>query len=228
LTLIARNLPPVAGRWLVTDRQTAGRGRQGRAWHDGHGNFMGSVALQLAANDPPAQTLALIAGVALHRAVLAATNGLRGLSLKWPNDLLLDGAKLAGILLERSGQWVVVGVGVNLSSAPQLDRPTTALAAHGIPISRDDFAGILVEQFAHAVSQWRSGGWPDALIAEWLGAAHPLGTPLTLTEGPQAGLTAAFDGLEQDGSLRLRFTDGTTRVVHAGEVQMPATPAQQG
>jgi BirA family transcriptional regulator, biotin operon repressor / biotin---[acetyl-CoA-carboxylase] ligase len=188
---------------------------------------MGSVAVQVGSGDPPAQTLALVAGLALHRTV--AGDDLSPLCLKWPNDLLLGGAKLAGILLERSGDWVVVGIGVNLAHAPEVpDRATTSLTANGVTVSRDDFAQSLAENFAACVTHWRNGGWPEAIIGAWLGAAHPVGTPLTLTEGAQAGLTAAFDGLERDGSLRLRLADGSMTVIHAGEVQMAATPAQQG
>jgi BirA family transcriptional regulator, biotin operon repressor / biotin---[acetyl-CoA-carboxylase] ligase len=229
LSPIARNHPPIQGRWLVANRQIAGRGRQGRVWQDGQGNFMGSVGVCLNVSDPPAQTLALVAGIALHRAVSQYFDDQPNLQLKWPNDLLLDQAKLAGILLERNGDWVVVGIGVNLVSAPPLpDRQTVALSDIGLTVDRDAFAENLAQNFAATVNHWRTGGWPDALLAAWLTAAHPVGTALTLTEGSQAGLTAAFDGLERDGSLRLRRDDGSVFIVHAGEVQIAATPASTG
>ena len=124
------------GHWLVADRQTAGRGRAGRHWNDGLGNFMGSTVARLMPGDPPAPTLALVAGVALHRTLGA----IPGIVLKWPNDVLVDGAKLAGILLERQGDAVVVGIGVNLASAPTVpDRQTVALV--DLPSSPLPFRG---------------------------------------------------------------------------------------
>ena len=89
------------GEWLVAGRQTAGRGRQGRDWFDGAGNFMGSTIVRLSPRDPSPATLALVAGVAVHETVLPQLAQPSALAIKWPNDLLYAGAKLAGILLER-------------------------------------------------------------------------------------------------------------------------------
>ena len=116
------------GHWLVADRQSAGRGRQGREWFDGFGNFMGSTVVHLRAGDPLAPTLALVAGLAAYQAVLPHCPDPVPLRLKWPNDLMFAGAKLAGILLEREGDSVIVGIGVNLAIAPQVPgRETLAL-----------------------------------------------------------------------------------------------------
>ena len=105
------------GDWLVARRQTAGRGRAGRQWEDGAGNFMGSTVVVLRPGDPLPQTLALVAGLATAEAIAAVPRAPDAM-LKWPNDLLVDGAKLAGILLERAGETVVIGIGVNLIRAP--------------------------------------------------------------------------------------------------------------
>jgi BirA family transcriptional regulator, biotin operon repressor / biotin---[acetyl-CoA-carboxylase] ligase len=213
----------VEGDWLITDRQTAGRGRLGRAWQDGAGNFMGSTVVQAGAGDPPAHSLALLLALAV-RAALIAAGVTAPLLIKWPNDLLCDGAKVAGILLERHGDQVVVGVGVNLVSAPDLpDRATTSLAVHGHALDRDDFARQLATALMDGLARWRGGDWPGTILDQWLAAAHPIGTPLTLTEGPSAGLTGAFDGLERNGSLRLRARDGAVTIIHAGEVRL-STP----
>lgn len=129
------------GDWLVADRQTAGRGRAGRSWSDGFGNFMGSTVVQLRGADPLPQTLALVTGLAAHQAVMALAPGLSDLRLKWPNDLLVGEAKLAGILLERHANAVVVGIGVNLAQAPDVpDRKTESLSGLGYAIARDAFA----------------------------------------------------------------------------------------
>jgi BirA family transcriptional regulator, biotin operon repressor / biotin---[acetyl-CoA-carboxylase] ligase len=200
----------------------------GRAWQDGAGNFMGSTVVHLGAQDPAPQTLAFVTGLAVHDSLHVLAPQLV-CQLKWPNDILLEAAKLAGCLIERAGHAVIVGVGVNIAMAPQVEgRSTTSLKAEGFDIDRNVFAETLAQRFADRLVEWRSGGWPDAQIADWIAAAHPRGTLLTLTEGAQAGLTAAFDGLERDGSLRLRLGDGAVQTVHAGEVQLIAHTAQQG
>jgi BirA family biotin operon repressor/biotin-[acetyl-CoA-carboxylase] ligase len=209
--------PHVAeGEWLVAHRQTAGRGRAGRAWNDGAGNFMGSTVVVLRPGDPPAQTLALVAGLATHRAVGQAD----GLLPKWPNDLLVNGAKLGGILLERQGERVVVGIGVNLAQAPEVpDRRTVALAALGPARGLDEFAADLAGVFAAVLLRWHAGEWP-AQRSEWMASAHPVGTLLTVNDREQGPLTGAFAGVGDDGTLHLRLADGTVRPIHAGDVEL--------
>lgn len=211
------------GHWLVADRQTAGRGRLGREWNDGQGNFMGSMAVHLTAGDPPAATLALVAGVALAKAVSALAPGVAA-RLKWPNDLLVDGVKCAGILMERTGNAVVIGIGVNLVAAPpRSDRPTIALADLGAVIDRDRFAETLAIAMTDALWTWRQQG-VGAIVAAWLTHAHPVGTPLRLSE---QGVDGSFDGLAPDGALRLRRAGGEIMLVHAGDVEL-RRPADEG
>jgi BirA family transcriptional regulator, biotin operon repressor / biotin---[acetyl-CoA-carboxylase] ligase len=206
------------GHWLVADRQTAGRGRQGRAWSDGAGNFMGSSCVQVRAGDPPAHTLSLVAGVAVHAAVEGVAPGLVGLALKWPNDLLLGDAKLAGILLERLGDSVIVGVGVNLAHAPQVPgRHVASLAALGHRADRNAFADLLDTCWAHALRLWRSGGW-EQLRHDWIARAHPIGTPLAVHGADGEPIRGTFGGIDPEGALQLRLGGATTRTIHAGEV----------
>lgn len=204
------------GSWLVADRQTAGRGRLGRSWIDGAGNFMGSTAVHLRQGDPSPDTLALVAGLALH----AAISPLVGCILKWPNDLLIDGAKLAGILLERIGETVIVGVGVNLAQAPALaDRPTVALADLGIVLDRDAFAADLARRFAEDLDRWRSYGLAP-IVSRWEAAGHPRGTALSVDQPGGTRLEGQFAGLTENGALQLRLADSSLRVMHAGEVRI--------
>jgi BirA family transcriptional regulator, biotin operon repressor / biotin---[acetyl-CoA-carboxylase] ligase len=208
------------GHWLVADRQSAGRGRLGREWRDGAGNYVGSVTVHLRSNDPPAHSLALLTAIAVHDAPYLF-GAPQSLVIKWPNDLLVDGAKLAGILLERVGDHVVIGVGINLAQAPEIaGRQITSLTALGCPMDRDVVADTLAGQFMAALADWRGGAWPDAILARWHAAALPRGTALTLSEGPHAGLTGRFDGLERDGSLALLMADGRRLIVHAGDVSL--------
>lgn len=206
------------GSWLVADRQTSGRGRQGREWSDGAGNFMGSTAVHLGPGDPLASTLALVTGLAVYEAVHSAMPDFESLCLKWPNDLMVGNAKLAGILLERQRNAVIAGIGVNLASAPGVPgRETVSLAELGSPVVRDVFAQWLAESFARELDRWRTYGL-EPCLRRWLGAAHPPGTPLTVVLPGEEALTGTFAGLSDDGALQLRLMDGTTRTIHAGDV----------
>lgn len=208
------------GRWLVADRQGEGRGRQGRAWFDGQGNFMGSTVVRARAGDPPLPSLALLAGLALHEVVCTRVPPPRRPTLKWPNDVMIGSAKLAGILLERAGDAVVIGIGVNLASAPAIaGRETVALAEFGPQVDRDLFAADLAAAFAADLQRWRDYGL-GPVIARWQQAAHPPGTPLLVGEPGEPALAGEFAGLDSDGALRLRLPDGTTRTIHAGEVRL--------
>ncbi|AKM07366.1 biotin--[acetyl-CoA-carboxylase] ligase [Pelagerythrobacter marensis] len=208
------------GDWLVADRQTAGRGRQGRPWSDGAGNFMGSTIVRPGPGDPPPHTLTLVTALAAYEAVLPLLADPQALVIKWPNDLLLRGAKLSGILLERAGDAVVIGIGINLAQAPDLpDRPTVALAQLGPAPDRDAFARTLAETFDRELERWRSYG-VEPLIRRWLAAAHAIGTPLRVHDAEGVPTFGQFAGLAADASLLLRLEDGTTRAIHAGDVTL--------
>ena len=137
--------------------------------------------------------------------------------LKWPNDLLLLGKKVAGILLERSGDRVVVGFGLNLASAPELaDRHSASLASGLTPQA---FAPLLAGSFERLLKLWRESE-PRMLARAWLARAHPVGTRLTVHASSDETVTGLFDGLEPDGALRLRLDDGVVEIVRAGDVEL--------
>ncbi|WP_404374195.1 biotin--[acetyl-CoA-carboxylase] ligase [Sphingomonas sp. MMS24-J45] len=207
------------GVWLRAERQTGGRGRQGRVWASPVGNFYGSTVVRMRGGDPSPATLALVAAVALEEVLRIYLPGAgEGLAIKWPNDLLLHGAKLSGILLERAGDAVVVGMGVNLAHHPDdTDRVATSLAAHGATPDPADFAETLADAFARWVGIWRGQGLAP-VRARWLERAHPIGTALTARLPDGSATDGLFGGLDLDGALNLRLADGTTRVIHAGDV----------
>jgi len=205
----------VEGDWLVAHVQEAGRGRQGREWRSLRGNFFGSTLVELRPGDPPAASLSLAAGLALIEAVDAAAPNLP-LLLKWPNDLLLRGAKLAGILLERNADRIVAGFGVNLAAAPQLaDRQAAALDGSITPAA---FAPLLAGSFARLLGLWR-GSAPGAMALAWQARAHPVGAPLSVNISTDERVSGRFDGLEPDGALRLRTASGI-EIVRAGDVTL--------
>ncbi|MET1756209.1 biotin--[acetyl-CoA-carboxylase] ligase [Novosphingobium sp. RD2P27] len=206
------------GHWLVADRQTAGRGRQGRTWSDGAGNFMGSTLVRLRAGDPPAHTLSLVAGVAVLKALECSAPAVAGLLLKWPNDVLVNGAKLAGILLERTGDAVIVGIGVNLAQAPEVSgRAVASLAALECVVERDAFAAMLDTCWGESLGLWRCGGWAEVRRG-WLARAHPIGTPLAVHGANGEMVHGTFAGIDNEGALQLQLAGGTRRTIHAGEV----------
>lgn len=217
LALAAGGAPD--GLWLRAERQLAGRGRQGRDWSSPAGNLYVSTLVRLRPHDPPAATLALVAAVALAEAirVLVPRDG-PAVTIKWPNDLLLAGAKVSGILLERSGEAVVAGFGVNLAAHPDLpNRPTTSLAAHGQAIEPATLADLLVDAFGRWLARWRSEGLAPVRAA-WIAAAHPAGTALTARLPDGTAVDGLFDGLDLEGALILRLADGDRRVIHAADV----------
>ncbi|MFN4019234.1 MAG: biotin--[acetyl-CoA-carboxylase] ligase [Erythrobacter sp.] len=208
------------GAWLVARRQTAGRGRHGRAWFDGAGNFMGSTVVNTGESGPPPATLGFVAALAVHDTA-AAVAGERGqIALKWPNDVLLGGGKLSGILLEMVLGQIVVGIGVNLAHAPQVpDRKTAALADVGAPPPLGDFAVSLAAAFEKRLEAWRTYGLAATLNAFLNLSIHAQGAPLAVHDTDGSVLSGTFAGLEEsDGALRLRLADGSERVIRAGDV----------
>jgi len=208
------------GHWLVADRQSAGRGRQGRVWLDGAGNFMGSTVVWPRAGDPPLPGLALVAGLAAHAALSELLSPPHRAMLKWPNDVMVGQAKLAGMLLERSGDAVVIGIGANLAVAPPVPgRETVALSAYRPAPDRDLFARSLAGAFAEELALWRGAG-VAATIARWTAVAHPQGTPLLVGEPGEDPVAGRFAGLDPTGALILEAGNGTKRTILAGEVRL--------
>lgn len=206
------------GSWLRAERQTAGRGRLGRAWVSPPGNLYASLLVRLRPADPPAATLALVAAVALNEAIAVFLPDHTASHLKWPNDLLLDGAKLSGILLERADDAVVIGIGVNLAHHPDLpDRATTGLAAQGVAVDPAALLDVLADTMARWLARWRSEGLAP-VRARWLERAHPIGTALTARLPDGGAIDGLFDGLGEDGALILRLPSGERRTIHAADV----------
>ena len=210
------DLTAVEGDWLVALVQDAGCGRQGREWISESGNFFGSTLVVLRQGDPLAASLSLAAGLALIEAVDLAAPRLP-LMLKWPNDLLLGTAKLGGILLERNGDRIVAGFGVNLGKAPRIEG--REIAGLNGPMLPQAFAPLLAGSFARLLGLWRTSE-PDAFAKAWLARAHPVGTRLTIHSAPGEVSTGRFEGIEADGALLLRRDDGEVDAIRAGDVEL--------
>lgn len=213
--LLARAEALPDGHWVITDRQTAGRGRRGRVWNDGSGNFMGSVLVKAPGQ---VQQLSFVAALALHDALSALCGQPARFALKWPNDVLLDATKCSGILLERQGEALVIGIGVNLAHHPQgTERPATSLNAAGLPVPTP--AALLYElapAFAHWRAVWEGQGFAPIRTA-WLARASGVGQRIVARLGNESP-EGVFTGLADDGALLMQLDDGSMRAIHAGEV----------
>ena len=217
-----------AGLAVLALQQTAGRGSRGRAWHSPAGNMYLSFLLRPGGIIGEAGIWPLLISLALHDAVTPLLPDPSVLTLKWPNDLLLAGGKLAGILLDLAAdaqgnvQSVVIGCGVNLAVAPDVPgRATASLRDAGVvPPSPEIFARVLLAALDARLAQHASAGAP-ALHAGWLLRAHPTGTALTIRYG-RTEISGTFAGLSSAGHLLLQTTDGT-KTIAAGEVLLASS-----
>lgn len=195
--------------------QTSGRGRMGRAWASPPGNVYATAILRPAVPAVRALELSLVAAVAMADTVAAFATPVR---LKWPNDVLLDGGKVAGVLLEAMTAGtalsaVLVGIGINVASRPELADRATARIETAVA---DTVFDHLVSALGARVDQWDRDGL-DAIRAAWLERGPALGSPLTVGQGGEL-LHGAFAGLEPGGALRLALADGSLRQIASGEV----------
>lgn len=208
--------------WIRADVQTQGRGRQGREWISEAGNLYTSLLLIHEGEVAAASGLGFVAALALADTVLDLAPD-ASVSLKWPNDVLLNKSKLSGILIDTEmrgrGLVVVVGMGLNLANAPAVTRfPATSLMAEGIHTSIDMAFGYLVANFAKRLGQWDGGRGFVLLRADWLSRAHALGEVISLDLAGET-ITGRFSDLAADGALVLTLADGSTRILHAGDVR---------
>lgn len=202
--------------WIIADRQTAGRGRRGRVWSTDTGNL--ATTLLLRPDAPPAIVGQLSFVAALASAEMAshfAPNA--NITVKWPNDVLAEGKKLAGLLLEAGPGWLAVGIGVNLTSAPEgTEFPAASLAQLGIaPPSSEEALTVLAARFAHWYDAWMSKGF-ETIRAAWLARAGGLGGHIR-ARLPHETRQGVFEGIDASGALLLN-EHGHVRAIAAGEV----------
>jgi len=202
--------------WIMALRQNAGRGRRGRAWISPEGNL--AATLLLRPDAPQAVTGQLSFAAALAVADMAAHFAPdAAIAVKWPNDVLADGKKLAGILLEGGAGWLAIGIGVNLAGHPEgTEFPATSLAQLGIAVpSQDEALTVLAARFAHWYGLWMQGGF-ESLRMQWLARAKGVGAPIR-ARLPQETRTGVFEGIDASGALLLN-EGGQVRVIAAAEV----------
>lgn len=219
----ARLAPDLAGPvWIMARRQTAGRGRRGRPWADPPGNLAATLVMRVEEDPGRAALRSFVAALALFDACVAATGRADGLALKWPNDVLLNGGKLAGILLESAGQgarasWLAIGVGVNLARVPEVDdleeralRPVALLDQTGVAVAPEDFLTLLAAAYARHEAQFAAYGFAPIRTA-WLARAARLGQPVTARTG-RAEVVGTFETVDAAGNLVLLTPQGRVAI----------------
>lgn len=205
-----------AGIVICADEQTAGRGRQARQWYSPPGNLYLSILLRPQAPVSRLAELGFVTALAVADTADALLPPQRRASLKWPNDVLVADAKVAGILMEQVDGALVVGIGLNLLHAPpNASYRVTTLAACGGLATVDGARTTLLESLAKRLAGWERHGF-IAVRSAWLERAHPIGASLRVTIEGRA-LTGHFAGLDRDGALLLDAADGRRRIL-AGDV----------
>lgn len=203
------------GTFVVARTQTAGRGRQSRYWHSRAGNLYCSLLLR------PLAPIARFGEISFIAALAAGeTVGHFGAdwALKWPNDVLVNGKKIAGLLLESEPGWLIIGMGINLAHAPEIpDKPTTCLSAEGPLITAEQALLVLQDRFGFYYDLWQKQGFAP-IREQWLAHAANLGKPLIARLASTKEEQGVFETLDVDGALLLRTSDGQIRRVLAGDV----------
>ena len=214
-------------------RQTTGRGRGGRVWQSPEGNVFFSMILRPQADWGDLNHLPLATSVATHAALRPRIPSARTLTIKWPNDLLIDGAKVSGTLIESyrlirstdvdrwSAEALVVGIGVNVTHYPTegLIYPATSLRQAGSPVERDQVIRDLAQALIDTLELWRKRGFAP-IRAAYLANAQGLGESITVRTSLELGesISGVFEGINEDGALLLRLGDGTVRHLVAGDL----------
>jgi len=218
--------------WFAASEQTGGRGRSGRNWVSPPGNLYASLLLTYPRALPTIAQLSLVAGLAAHEAVSALAPSLP-LRLKWPNDLLVDDAKICGILIEgrmnhdTGAHNVVVGIGINLAHHPDLaGRRTASLAVLGIVALPQDALTHLAAAFEHWRGLWAEGDGMPAIRHAWMERALELDTPVTVHAGPEQ-LEGRYLGLDADGAMLLGLPQSGQRRITFGDVHIGAPPGAE-
>lgn len=212
-----------SGALVLARTQTSGRGRRGRAWKSPVGNLYSSLLLRPACSLAEAARLTFLIAVALAEAVEIVTDHQVCPDCKWPNDLLVDGRKISGILLESSSNpgsdidYLVIGAGVNVAFFPDdSERPATSLAALGATVSVGDLVSAYLARVAHWLPVWEQQGFGPVRDA-WLRRGYGLGQPVVARLADRE-LEGTFVGLDEDGALVLRDGSSAEHRIGAGEV----------
>ncbi|MGC2782096.1 MAG: biotin--[acetyl-CoA-carboxylase] ligase [Bradyrhizobium sp.] len=223
--------------WFVTSEQTAGRGRRQRPWIAPRGNLASTVLEVLNVAPAIAATLGFAAGLAIESALRQVSleaalrsEGHASFALKWPNDVLADGRKIVGMLLEAEqvagGLAVVAGIGTNVVAAPP-DTPTPAvsLADLGVQVTAEDLFAALSDSWVEYFGIWDEGRGFGDIRRLWLERAAGLGQPVAIRSG-HAIIEGIFDTIDEQGCMLVRTAEGRLEPITAGDVHFGSVASQ--
>ncbi|MEP1766441.1 MAG: biotin--[acetyl-CoA-carboxylase] ligase [Sulfitobacter sp.] len=221
LSEAARMAPTLAGpAWILAYDQTAARGRRGRAWSTPKGNFAATLIMRRRGSPVDAALRSFVTSLALYEAFVAVTGQGDAFALKWPNDVLLKGGKVAGILLETVGDHLVIGVGVNLSHAPTPDQvearavtPVSLRQATGVAVTPDQFLTALADAYARLETQYVTFGFAP-IRAAWLSNAARIGEVIT-ARTMRDETVGIFEDVDETGQLVLGTAKGRVAIAAA-------------
>lgn len=213
--------PTLSGpAWLLAHEQTAARGRRGRSWSTPHGNFASTLIMRRTGSPADAALRSFVASLALREAFVAVTGLENAFALKWPNDVLLNGGKVAGILLETLGDHLVIGIGVNLAHAPRPDqveegalRPVSVVSQTGIAVPAEDFLDALASAYARLEEQYVTYGFAPIRTA-WLSHAARIGEVVT-ARTMRDETVGVFEDVDATGNLILLTAKGRVAITAA-------------
>ncbi len=209
--------------FILADEQTAGKGRLDRKWASLRGNCYSTLLLPVEAIMQAIPQLSFVVALAVADVVKKNSNAIP--RLKWPNDVLVNGAKIAGILCEvvsTSPLTVAIGCGINVAHAPfGLAYPATCLAAEGANCDRDAVFESYVEALSRWLNVWNNGQNFTAIRAAWVQYAIGIGETVTMSTGTQH-LTGTFETITEQGALMLKPADAPPQILHAGDLHIPS------
>lgn len=213
--------------WVTAQRQLKGKGSRGRGWVSEEGNLYASLLLQEPAPANALHTLTLVASLAVRDAILAINGaGLARVTLKWPNDVLVNGGKAAGVLLEShvlgGRRHVITGIGINVAHHPvKTLYPATSLRDEGLDVPLSELLQHLAGAMANRLTQWDGGNGMAQIRSDWLAAAQGVGETIEIrmpASGGETKITGIFEGVDEEGFLILRGAGGKRERISVADI----------
>ncbi|MFK8040532.1 MAG: biotin--[acetyl-CoA-carboxylase] ligase [Rickettsiaceae bacterium] len=203
---------------IIADQQISGRGRRGKEWISDIGNLYCTILLCGDIKVNQAQQLSFLSSIALYDAIVYLAQNRKitiDIKLKWPNDLLINGNKVSGILIEsikhNNQNYTLIGLGANLAKHPEIDQATTSLLKENISINNFDMLDLFMHSFAKYLSIWQFAGF-DQIKSYWMQRSYKLDTMLIVNDNVN-NIAGAFCGIDDEGNLLLRKSDDNNVMV---------------